>query len=160
MSGFPMPPPGLKSSVLDRVKLFLPQIQKANAELELKIAREGTSSVQIDSGLGVDVGANAEDIEHSDEIDQENDESDGEPEELSANGHTQSSQNSQALLGGDFSGRAAGRSGAPAGVVLEFALGDFDGTPIALAEAAAAASAVIAAGDETETAEISLEADK
>ena len=47
---FPMPPPN--SALLDRVKMFLPQMQKANEELEARIAREGVDSVRIDGNLG------------------------------------------------------------------------------------------------------------
>ena len=39
-------------SVLDRVKAFLPELQKANVELEAKIKLEGTQSVRIDGDLG------------------------------------------------------------------------------------------------------------
>jgi hypothetical protein len=49
MSAFPMPPPG--SSIAARVQAFLPVIEKANKDLEEKIAQDGAESVQIDSRL-------------------------------------------------------------------------------------------------------------
>lgn len=49
---FPPPPPGMSnSSVLDRVKEFLPQIRKANEDLEDLIRREGANAVRIDGNL-------------------------------------------------------------------------------------------------------------
>lgn len=41
----------MQTSVLDRVKMFLPEIRKANEELTEKIQKEGAESVMIDSKL-------------------------------------------------------------------------------------------------------------
>jgi hypothetical protein len=55
--------------VLDRVKNFLPLIEKANKELEDTIRQQGASSVQIDAGLlqpdssARDVSSDSEDSE-------------------------------------------------------------------------------------------------
>ena len=42
---------GPPSSVLDRVKMFLPQIAQANVDLEKKMAGEGLQSVVIDKDI-------------------------------------------------------------------------------------------------------------
>ena len=44
----------LGMSVLDRVKMFLPQLEKANSELDAKIKAEGAASGLIDANLGKD----------------------------------------------------------------------------------------------------------
>ena len=47
----PQPPSSLSSSVLDRVKLFLPVIKKANEDLDELIKKEGIDKVRIDNDL-------------------------------------------------------------------------------------------------------------
>mmetsp|Transcript_11578 Transcript_11578/g.17607 ORF Transcript_11578/g.17607 Transcript_11578/m.17607 type:complete len:101 (-) Transcript_11578:86-388(-) len=82
------------SSVLDRVKQFLPVIEQANRELEENVKKAGPECVVIDSGI---LNTTEVNNEESDEEETENSEEN------------------------------------PV-VKVEFALGDFDDTPIAQAE--------------------------
>jgi len=102
------------SSVLDRVKLFLPVIAKANEELAEVISAQGADAVRIDGHLAPSAAAGIASAK--------GDESDAEQDE---------EEDGNNVVGG------AGQGGDPRVVQLEFALGDFDDTPIAQAEAAA-----------------------
>lgn len=99
------------SSVLDRVKLFLPVIAKANEELAEVISAQGADAVRIDGHLAPSAAAGTASAK-SDESDAEQDEE-------------------------EDGNNVEGGAGDPRVVQLEFALGDFDDTPIAQAEAAA-----------------------
>ena len=115
---FPLPPAGTGSSVLDRVKMFLPQIEKANKELEEQVKSEGANSVQIDAHLGQtesgaqEGGAGAAGVEEIGE-------------------DTVFKGLSAAVAEAETTAEGTERE-----VQLEFALGDFDETPIAKMEAA------------------------
>lgn len=50
-------------AVLDRVKMFLPQLAQANLELEKQIAGEGSESVVIDSTILAEGGDSDEEVE-------------------------------------------------------------------------------------------------
>ena len=159
MSAFPLPPQG--TSIASRVAAFLPVMEKANKDLEEKIARDGAESVRIDTNLApgaaeggecepqeaasteqsskakgikptkiapliVEVGT-VEDRKHDDE--EEEIEEEGEDVE-------------------DDGGEGDGAQERL--VQLEFALGDFDETPIAQAEDAVALAAENDTGKEEE----------
>lgn len=115
------------SSVLDRVKMFLPVIAKANEELQATIQAQGLESVRIDSQIVA-----------SEDQDEDDDEKE---DQLAAN---KEGTNDSSLLG--IESKSSSKKSLeeeneePRVVQLEFALGDFDGTPIAIAEAAAAAA--------------------
>lgn len=65
------------SSVLDRVKKFLPEIAQANAILSEKISKEGQQAVQIDAALNqcqpdaMDASETSPKIDNIDEHDQQ-----------------------------------------------------------------------------------------
>ena len=136
-------------SVLDRVKLFLPVIEKANQELEQKIRIEGIESVRIDNHLvsgaadgeggdkqmdqdeGVDVEDDDEDDEDDDEEEEDDDEEE-EEEEDEVSGMKGAHSSTKKFLGG---GGGGGGGNSKKIIQLEFALGDFDDTPIAQAAA-------------------------
>ena len=147
---FPAPPAGLKanSEILSKVQAFLPIIEKANKELEEKIARDGQDSVRIDKTLDTDssggtgggglsnsssvegsktkgkkpliveVGAATGDAKGTEQEEEEQEEEEEQGEHIDAGGGGKERQ-----------------------IQLEFALGDFDDTPIAQAERAAEAEA-------------------
>lgn len=121
---FPAPPKGLAggSELLSRVQAFLPQMEKANKELEEKIEKEGADSVRIDKTLDPSDPAVPQkkskkslirEVGATDEVSEDDEE--GDEEEVGTR-----------------------EGGADRHVQLEFALGDFDDTPIAQAERAAA----------------------
>ena len=125
-----------QSSVLERVKLFLPTICKANQELEQAIRSQGAGSVQIDrhlcvpgisSGQGLETTRGYDDSDGDGDGDDESDE-DSDSEQNPTLGDSSPSSTKQRVI------------------QLEFALGDFDDTPIALAEAADAAEAAAVQG--------------
>lgn len=106
-------------SVLDRVKRFLPLIEKSNRELAAKIISDGQDSIQIDKGIaeaptglrdgGDEAGEDDETCAH-DVVVKESEE----VEEVSrGDARNASILQSQPLI------------------QLEFALGDFDETPLA-----------------------------
>jgi len=117
-----------QSSVLERVKLFLPTICKANQELEQAIRSQGAGSVQIDRHLcvpGISGGQGLETTRGYDDSDGDGDDEsddDSDSEQNPTLGDSSPSSTKQRVI------------------QLEFALGDFDDTPIALAEAAEAAA--------------------
>ncbi len=116
----PTSPAGNGNSLLDRVKMFLPQIERANKDLEAKIREEGESSVQIDANMGESAKKTSD--EGNEEVEKEEE-------------HT----NSVFLAPSSQTVESAADSGSTAQnreVQLEFALGDFDETPIAKMEAA------------------------
>lgn len=126
------------ATVLDRVKLFLPQIQKANLELEEKIKVEGAKSVQIDAGMMeneaeealVEVVADSNDCDIQEEVEVEEDEEDSDKDAPEAGGAT--------VFGFENDVKKSQ-------ICLEFALGDFDGTPLAMIDEEADSSEVGAA---------------
>ena len=113
---------GPPSSVLDRVKMFLPQIAQANVELEKKMAGEGLQSVVIDKDIVAE--------------DSSEDEEEEEVSILEYEGVVILSEGmiNSYLFQNDNEKKA--ESGAESGptIKLNFALGDFDQHPIALAE--------------------------
>ncbi len=149
MSAFPLPPPA--TSIASRVAAFLPVIEKANKDLEEKIARDGAESVRIDTNLasGAAEGGEgeAEDAASKEqtskakgmkpkknaplivEVGTEKDRKHGEEEE--EKGEEEDVEED----GGEGDGAQERQ------VQLEFALGDFDETPIAQAEDAVALAA-------------------
>jgi len=142
-------PSSSSSSVLDRVRKFLPLIEQANIDLEAKIRAEGVAGVQIDASIGESVAAAATeaggggggvkqmvvvDDEEEDEEEEDNDDEDDEDED-EANEKAHSSSSSGGGGGGSAGGGILGANEQRL-VQLEFALGDFEGTALALAEEA------------------------
>jgi hypothetical protein len=111
-----MPLPCL--TVLDRVKAFLPQIEEANRQLDEEIKTSGTCSKQIDADL---LGENDGTVD-----------SEGAVDGTAAPSSTQDGEGQQ--------------EGDNETVKIEFALGDFDDTPIAAMEEAAKEEAAGVAG--------------
>jgi hypothetical protein len=89
-------------SLLDRLKSFLPEIERANAEIVVKIKEQGQEAVQIDAGL-MDANEADETVHSSDtgKIENESENEEEEDEETKI-------QKTKPM------------------VALEFALGDFD----------------------------------
>jgi hypothetical protein len=100
-------------SVLDRVKMFLPVIAAANDELQQKILNEGPQSVQIDSHLHQPEPP----VSSEDKMDTVED---PEIEDISDNDEIVADNNSEQKI--------------EKVVELNFALGDFDQSNIALLE--------------------------
>lgn len=96
-------------SVLDRVKLFLPELKLANEELADRIKSEGVDSVQIDAALSEGGGDEDEDEEGGGDV-----------------------------VGAEMEGQGKEEKQQQKIIQLEFLLGDVpDDNPIALAEAEA-----------------------
>ena len=101
-------------------------MKKANEELDAKIAKEGVDSVRIDANLGV--GSK----EENDSGNEDDSEDDVEEENVT-------STNNQSLMDIEkksttTKSKSKGGEGKEQKIQLEFALGDFDNTPIAMAE--------------------------
>ena len=107
-NGLPLPPANMPQSVLDRVKAFLPLMEQANKELEQTISVEGAETVQIDAHLHEDKAE--EEAEEEGEGEEEEKEEKEEKEENEKQGEVKRT------------------------VQLQFALGDFDGSALAVAE--------------------------
>lgn len=157
------------SSVLDRVKMFLPLIEKANNDLADTVSKQGQQSVAIDNDMlasssdeDADAGEDSDDDESID--DQDNDKDVG-----AAKGLTLGSETS---MGAKTSTKKK-KNGM---IQIDFALGDFTDTPLAnleqakedevnaVAEALAtkdlrarAAVAAVGAGNPTETEAIAVD---
>ena len=162
MSSFPTPPVGFTdSTLLTRVKLFLPQIAKANEALQQQISQQGPEAVQIDRALKVGLSNSSQTTAKEDdesEKEEEGEEVDSENEILMTSSRT--TKHNQDLLQlennicdreiiscldkaqkknktklkkhGDLVDNAVSDH---CTIQLEFAIGDVDQTAIALAEA-------------------------
>ena len=103
-NGLPLPPANMPQSVLDRVKAFLPLMEQANKELEQTISVDGAETVQIDAHLHEDKAEEEAEEEGEDEEEEEEEEKNEKQGEVKRT------------------------------VQLQFALGDFDGSALAVAE--------------------------
>jgi hypothetical protein len=172
-----MPPVGLNdSALLNRVKLFLPQIAKANEVLQQQINQQGLEAVQIDRGLKLGLSNSSQNISNEDDESDEEDEDDVSEADSENEIQMPSSQTpkyNQDLLQIEENIHNKGlvkaqqkkkpkmnkqgylaESADTRTVQLEFAIGDVDQTTIALAEAEAEAEAN---DSKTENEEITLE---
>ena len=153
------PSGGVKSGILEKVQAFLPMIEKANLELADKIAKEGSDSVRIDKSLdsgaesttsnngGTNCGGNGKSI-HSNKsgnsqskkpmIVEINSKEEKEQEQFEQDGLEDSQTGSREEIDPEVSdedcGGLHGDKDTKRMIQMEFALGDFDNTPIAQAE--------------------------
>jgi hypothetical protein len=131
--------------LLNRVKAFLPMIEKANLELNEKIAKEGSESVLIDKGLVDEPEPKVKEVE-KERGTMKNQKSN----EIS---NKQMSAEKQAMSTVTQAEGEAGKEEEGAGdtqVQIEFALGNFEDTPLAIAEELAKKQAGEAGNEEGE----------